>query len=283
MLTLEVTSAERAAGALTEARLQAAMTALREDGCLALEGVVKPAHLATIGERMQADLPAILAREDAPYNFNRGNVQQMPPPFPPYLFADVVANDLIVSITEAVLGPGVQNGFYSGNTALPGEFRQPVHVDSGQLWPGLTVAPPAYGMVVNLPVVDMSPENGAVELWPGTHRDTALSLAAESIVVPEAAQRRYRESAAPLQPTLACGGALIRDLRLWHRGMPNWTATARPMLAMIHYVRWWRAGRLTFPRGTEAIFAHPRLRTAADFVEGPVEYLGHGRAYDYAG
>jgi len=36
-------------------------------------------------------------------------------------------------------------------------------------------------------------------------------------------------------------------------------------------------------RTAETVFAHPRLRTAADFVEGPVEYLGHGRAYDYAG
>src|SRR3712207_6891852 len=55
---------------------------------------------------------------------------------------------------------GLKNAYYSGNTALPGGERQPVHPDVGQLWPGLEQATPPFGFVVNVPVVDMTEENG---------------------------------------------------------------------------------------------------------------------------
>src|SRR5205085_5414804 len=109
---------------------------------------------------------AILKREDAPYNFNTGNLQQDPPPLPPYLFRDVLLNEQVIAVTKAMLGPGLKNSYYSGNTALPGGKRQPVHPDAAQLWPNLACPTPPYGFVVNVPVVDVSPENGSTELWP---------------------------------------------------------------------------------------------------------------------
>src|SRR6185312_16908566 len=102
-----------------------------------------------------------------PYNWNKGNVQQDPPPFPPYLFRDVLVNDLVIQVTKAILGKGVKSVFYSGNTAMPSESRQPVHADSGHLWPNLEVAHPPYQLVVNVPVVYMDARNGSTEIWPG--------------------------------------------------------------------------------------------------------------------
>jgi len=55
------------------------------------------------------------------------------------------------------------------------------------------------------------------------------------------------------------GGILIRDLRLWHAGMPNQTEQPRPMIAMIHYARWMQTDPpLKFPKGTEAFFRRQR-------------------------
>jgi hypothetical protein len=62
-----------------------------------------------------ADTSTILARDDIPFNFNVGNIQQDPPPFPPYLFEDVLLNPFVVAITRSILGPGLKNSFYSGN------------------------------------------------------------------------------------------------------------------------------------------------------------------------
>jgi ectoine hydroxylase-related dioxygenase (phytanoyl-CoA dioxygenase family) len=281
MVSIQVSAEEVGSGRLAEEHLQAAVSAMRADGFVVLENVIDLEHLDVLREKMLADVALFTAREDAPYNFNTSNVQQDPPPFPPYLFRDVLLNEMVIAVTRELLGPGVKNGYYSGNTALKSTQRQPVHVDTGQLWTGLEVASPAYACVVNVPVVDMSPVNGSTELWPGTHLDPTVSVH-DDIKVPEAAVEQRRAVTPPIQPTTARGSVLIRDIRLWHAGRPNQTDEPRPMIAMIHSCRWWRVGKLlAFPKGTEAFFKHPRLKTCARFVDGPIDYVHAPAAYDF--
>ena len=74
---------------------------------------------------------------------------------------------------------------------------------------------------------------------------------------------------------------VIRDIRLWHAGMPNHSDAPRPMIAMIHYVAWWNeAEPIVFPKGTEDFFKHPDLTTNAVFVDGPIDYLHRHMAFD---
>jgi len=77
-------------------------------------------------------------------------------------------------------------------------------------------------MIANVAVVDTVLENGAMELIPGTHKEfykytrfVLERLSARSIRVP-----------------LNKGDVMVRTSNVWHRGMPNRTAVARPMLAM---------------------------------------------------
>src|SRR5206468_4690609 len=136
-------------------------------------------------------------------------------------------------------------------------------------------------VVVNVPVVDMNPENGSTELWPGTHLDTTVAVAQGDLKVPEVVVERRRAEVPPIQPAVRRGSVLIRDIRLWHRGMPNHTAAPRPMIAMIHWIGWWSDTEpVRFPKGTEPFFEHPHLRTNARFVEGKIDYLRHNEAYD---
>lgn len=281
MLTLEFTPEEISCGVMLPGKLTAATQALRDDGFVVLKDIVTRDHLETLREKMLADLETILARPDAPFNFNMGNIQQDPPPFPPYLYRDILLNDLVIAVTKSVLGPGLKNSFYSGNTALPNDTRQPVHPDVAQLWPALAHPTPAFGLVVNVPVVDVTPENGSTEIWPGTHRDTTYSVQNGSARIPEEVLAPYRAQSPPIQPTLSLGSILIRDIRLWHAGMPNHTQAPRPMIAMIHWCSWWNDdGPIPFPAGTEEFFRHPDLRTHARFVDGPIDYLKHNQAYD---
>jgi len=281
MVTIEITRAEIERGVMTPEHLEAAVQAVREDGFVVLKDVIDLDHVAVLRDKMIADVRALQAREDAPYNWNTGNIQQDPPPFPPYLFRDVLVNDMVIAVTKAVLGPGLKSFFYSGNTAVRSEQRQPVHVDTGQLWRGLDVATPAFNLVINVPVVDMNPENGSTEIWPGTHKDTTVAIH-DDIKISAGALAKWRERVTPFQPTISAGSVLIRDIRLWHAGMPNRTDNPRPMIAMIHGVSWWGyAGTLKFPKGTESLFEHPDLRTNAEFVEGPIDYIRAPQAYEY--
>src|SRR5579871_2504599 len=233
VLELAITPEEVQSGVLSAEHLAEARTALRQDGIVILKNVVDPAHLDILHERMRTDLETILSRKDAPFQFNVGNVQQDPPPFPPYLFRDILVNPIVVAVTKSILGSGLKNTFYSGNTALPGGVRQPVHSDTNHLWPDLEVAPPAHNLVVNLPIVDMDARNGSTEIWPGTHLDTTMGAQMTTIRVPEEVVEKRRAISPPLQPTVQRGSVVIRDMRLWHAGMPNHTDQPRPMLAMI--------------------------------------------------
>lgn len=260
-----------------------AVRALRENGFVVLPDVIDPVHIASLREKMLADLPLLLTRRDAPFNFNTGNIQQEPPPYLPYLFRDILFNDQAIAVTKALLGPGLKNVYYSGNTTVPGSgTRQPVHPDNGQLWPNLEQATPPFAFVVNVPVVDMNRENGSTELWPGTHLDTTLSIDQGDIKVPIDAVEARRKIRPPVQLAVQAGSIVLRDIRLWHAGMPNRTQQPRPMIAMIHTTAWWGGGEtLTFPKGTEEFFQHPDLHTQARFTEEPIDYLHHSQAYDF--
>lgn len=279
MNQLEISRQEVTSGEMTIEHRDAAAEAVRRDGFVILKDVIERAHLEMLRVKMLEDVERFLAREDAPYNFNTSNVQQDPPPCPPYLFRDVLLNDMVIAVTKAVLGPGVKNSYYSGNTALPSTLRQPVHADVGHLWPG--VLTPAFGLVVNVPVVEVTAENGGTELWPGSHLDASVDIQ-QDIKIPEERLAARRKIAPPFQASIPLGGVLIRDIRLWHAGMPNRTQTPRPMIAMIHWSRWWDAGSpLFFPGGTEDFFKHPDLRTHAVFVDDTIDYVAAPQAYDF--
>jgi ectoine hydroxylase-related dioxygenase (phytanoyl-CoA dioxygenase family) len=282
MLALDITPAEVQSGQMTPEHLDAAVQAVHSDGFVILNDVIDLAHIAVLRDRMMADLQAILARTDTPFNWNTTNVQQDPPPFPPYLFRDVLLNDMAIAVTKAVLGAGLRNTYYSGNTALPGDFKQPVHPDMPQLWANLTVAPPPYALIVNVPVVDMSAENGSTELWPGTHLDTRMHVQRGAIEVPDEWAEMRRAEVPPIQPSVRAGSLLIRDGRLWHRGMPNHTTAPRPMIAMIHVIKWWQQSPVRFLKGTESFFEHPDLATNAVFVD-EIDHIQHNTGYKSEG
>ncbi len=91
----------------------------------------------------------------------------------------------------------------------------------------------------------MCPENGSTELWLGTqvfgkdaqegeHGERASGRIKKALLEE---RKKVRE---PVQPVVRKGSLIIRDLRLWHAGKPNWTGDVRVMLAMIHFAGWFR-------------------------------------------
>src|SRR5438270_579427 len=128
-MNLEITPEEMSSGRMAPEHVEAAVEAIHAEGFVVLNGVIDTGHLEILHDRMREDLKALVAREDAPFNWNAGNIQQDPPPFPPYLFRDVLMNDMVIAVTQAGLGEGIKNTLYTGNTALPSRERQPVHAD----------------------------------------------------------------------------------------------------------------------------------------------------------
>jgi Phytanoyl-CoA dioxygenase (PhyH) len=91
----------------------------------------------------------------------------------------------------------------------------------------------------------MRPENGSTELWLGTHvfgneaQEGEHGERASGMIKQEWLEKRRGERP-PSQPVVKKGSLVVRDLRLWHSGQPNWTMETRVMLAMIHFAGWYR-------------------------------------------
>jgi hypothetical protein len=77
-------------------------------------------------------------------------------------------------------------------------------------------------MITNIAVVDTEIANGAIDVLPGTHQKFYPFW---KFVMERASRRTTR---LPMRQ----GDVLVRSSNLWHRGMPNLTATPRPMMAL---------------------------------------------------
>jgi len=273
-MEITVQSAELAAGKLTDAHVAEALKAIRVDGYVVLENVVSHEHLDILRERMDAD-SQILINAEKWGGAGRlvGHLQQGPPPYAPYMFRDVVANPYVVQVTKELLGPGLYNNFYNGNTNCPGSITQPLHRDGSHLWPDHDVAHPTAEVVVNISPLDTTEENGSVELWPGSHLDVSGRR-----IEPEEEEAR-RKIVPPIRGNAKKGSALIRDMRLWHRGVPNPSDKPRHMIAMIYRASWLKSNRrLKYKTGCEAAFENSDLDHNAEFLDFAKEKIDD---YDY--
>lgn len=269
-MEIRVTPAERAREQLSDAHLAQAVQAVRAEGYVILSDVIDHDHLDKLRERMDADSQTLIAAEKwGGAGRVPGHLQQGPPPFAPYVFRDIVANPFAIQVTHAILGDGLYNRFYNGNANCPGSGTQPLHADAPHLWPNMQVAHPTSSLVVNISPVDTTEENGATEIWPGTH---LIPLNGQQ-VTPEMEAAR-REQVPPVRACAKKGGLVIRDMRMWHRGVPNHSDEVRHMVAMVHNIKWLQhPGPLLFSSNCADAFPESLLDHNVAFTDKPLEYL----------
>ncbi|KAI0013780.1 hypothetical protein F4779DRAFT_613055 [Xylariaceae sp. FL0662B] len=288
---------------LDDRNLEIAVRSLHLDGLVVVEDVVPHQHLDHLNAKMVKDARTLQARgEDGPFNYNLGNLQQDAPPWAKYFHPLVFTNPIATQITSSVLGPRPKWTFCSANAAMPPfpgspPARQPVHADADFAHP----AHP-FALVINVPLVDMTPQNGSTEVWLGTHRGTGLDAqerahgerASGRIKADRMAEWKATHGRGPCQPVIKKGSIVIRDLRLWHAGMPNTTDEVRVMLAMIHFASWYRNPmRLELAEDVKPVLEGLDSRSQLG-LEVPVDWVskqevmdkylnrGFGNSYDFS-
>jgi ectoine hydroxylase-related dioxygenase (phytanoyl-CoA dioxygenase family) len=134
----------------------------------------------------------------------------------------------ILAIVKGLVGDDPVLCQLATDTPLLGSDYQDVHRDAQPLFPELDRETPPFQLAVNFPLVDVTVDNGPVEIAKGTH---ALTKAE--------AQQLLARGETRLEPVLMkLGDVMIRDVRGLHRGTPNRTDVPRPM-AVIGYSRKW--------------------------------------------
>jgi hypothetical protein len=287
--------------------LDGAVDALLEDGVVVIRGAIDPAPLDRLRTRMSADLDLLMRRPDRAENFAAGHLQQDPPAEDGLLVPEMLMNPHAVEICRRALMQPIRLNGYTNNTNLPGSELQAVHVDEGQLWPGLTTPHPPARLTVNIPLSSTDESQGAIEVWPGSHRDVRMcqfsATAAEAtaraleyvraaknaqvrqrvnrrvgLTVPAAMLTERRGERPPERATTQLGDLIIRDPRVWHRGTPNLGDRARFMVALTYDPTWRRAsGPIELPSAVRPMIEATGVDVFATYVDGPIEHLERHR------
>lgn len=250
-----------------------AVEAIRINGFVVVKKAISNEPLALLRERMDRDTEELLAYCDSIGGNprDRGHLQQGPPLSRDFMFDEVAMNRYVINICTALYDEQPHLTFYNGNTNCPGSTTQHLHMDGVHRTQEPDPVEPTFSVVVNIPPGPMNEANGAIQLWPGSHMIRPWN--AERGVSPEQQDERS-QIAPPLQPCTEIGDVLIRDVRLWHRGVPNPSDRPRHMIALIfsndatpfHH-------RLRFEKGCEEILEGHPADANAQYIDDVSDYL----------
>jgi ectoine hydroxylase-related dioxygenase (phytanoyl-CoA dioxygenase family) len=125
---------------------------------------------------------------------------------------EALADSGLIEFVKAVFPKATRLPNVGCNFNLPNSVTQHYHADRNFT---------DHFLIANVAVVNTDLSNGAIDLVPGTHRKFYKFWRF-------AVERPHRDS---MRVPMQQGDVLVRTSNLWHRGMPNRTSVARPMLA----------------------------------------------------
>lgn len=185
-----------------------------EQGYFVIPGVVSPEKLAQLHQGLVEEFDA---QQRAGVLFQGGGLMSGhlncgPGQSARFVYDTLEARGILDLVRELGL-PADRMPNIGCNYNLPGSATQHYHTDHAYTKPFL---------ILNVAVVDTDLANGAMELIPGSHRRFWRFWRF-------ALERPDRNS---VRVPMKRGDILVRTSNVWHRGMPNRTQVARPMLAL---------------------------------------------------
>ena len=134
------------------------------------------------------------------------------------------ANPLIVALVRETLDDDAILEAYGAVVSLSGAAEQHIHRDSPLLFSN-DISPllPAHALNFGIPLVEMNELHGTTALFPRSHRWKVVD-----------------DKAMPLAPVVPIGSCIIWDFRVFHRGLPNRSDQARPLLYATYARRWYQ-------------------------------------------
>lgn len=226
---MTLTDDDKAAGTLGDESLARALAIYREQGCLALDNVFDPDHVA----RLYAHYMAAYGDRGTDW-LKRHCLEVGDQRFMitvditgPFNDPAVYANPFLHPILEALLGRQLVINSFGSVIAFPGSDAQHLHCDHPPLAddPALSGALPAYATTMVVPLVDLTPETGT----------TAL-IETSQWASPDDAE--WIGAHPPVMPYMQRGGAYFMDYRLLHLGTENHSALPRPIMYVVYSRPW---------------------------------------------
>jgi ectoine hydroxylase-related dioxygenase (phytanoyl-CoA dioxygenase family) len=262
-----ITRSEINSCTLGDSKLLEITNQFNKHGFVILCGIVDKTILDKLRNKLEEDTAFLLSRInwDSKGQFF-GHISQAMPISKEHIYSDIVKNPMIIQITRRILGKGLHCHFYNCNANIPGSGTQPLHRDAPYLDPD--PINPTISVIVNIPTIDVKKINGATEVWPGTHRILG------STRISEEAQKDRLSIEPPIRLETLKGDVILRDPRLWHRGVPNKSDKVRHLIAMVHS-KWFYQNdvRLRVSKNALNSFNDSELITRLEMVPDDYDYL----------
>ncbi|HTE56288.1 MAG TPA: phytanoyl-CoA dioxygenase family protein [Kofleriaceae bacterium] len=159
------------------------------------------------------------------HGYNRWNA--LLPSTSTFLADDVVANPRVLGVLEGIrrhLGDHRRwvLTLIGSDVNLPDSSDQPPHRDGR-----------SFVVTVNCPLIDVGPENGPLEVWPGTHRPPGAPFGLQDMAISKEEWAELRRGPSR-RFAVPAGTFIIRDQRMLHRGTANGSDQVRPMLSLYY-------------------------------------------------
>lgn len=157
----------------------------------------------------------------------------------PFANEQVFANPVILGVLNRIFAQDFMMVQLGADVPVKGSDYQEIHRDFRPLFTEEFVTP-LYALAVNVPLVEVTEENGAFQMARGTHR-LPRKMGLEKVASGEIPLESFY-----VQP----GDVMIRSPLALHRGSPNRTDIPRPMVVMGYVMHWLHTPKveLTLPR-----------------------------------
>ncbi len=200
--------------AITTAGVEQIQRTLTTDGYSVIRGVVPTDRLSRFRDQLVDEYERAKAAGElfAGGGSLTGHLNCFPGEAARFIYDDVVDAG-IVDVVRAMDPAAADRVRPTLNFNLPNSVAQHYHMDG--------VFTEAF-VICNIAVVDTTLENGAIDVLPGTNREFYKFWR-------YALERKYRLST---RVVMNQGDVLLRMSTLWHRGMPNTSASPRPLMSL---------------------------------------------------
>ncbi len=213
---------------LNEQEIKDYAQAVRETSFCLIPGMLP---VETLDRWHEAFLPLLhrhIEREGQRLNRGPGRYYVTLPFTEPFADPQIFENDAIMAVIEQLVGRDGVMCQLATDTPVEGSQYQEVHRDTPPLFPETGQETPPFQLAVNFPLVDVTPENGPIEIAPHTH-----------LLAKEDGLRQINNGEIKLEQVfMKKGDVMIRDVRHLHRGTPNPSGIPRPMVVIGYSRRW---------------------------------------------
>ena len=261
---MKISAEEKRRKQLDAANIELVNQEIRDHGYVILEDSFHQSWINKMSSVFVDQLQAGIESNDEAISLRAGHGGFQPDITLPFIDPLIVENPLVFQALQRVLGDhffGVLP--YGCNVSFPGSQAQTVHRDSGHIFPEVSQSLPPLILVVNIALSEFTTENGATEIWPGSHRYVDTDRAETNTL--RIQQERWSTHRS-IRMTMPPGSIVIRDMRTWHRGMPNATNELRIMLSLVYYRQYFLPDNLSAPAASVSDSDWEQLSDRAKWV-----------------